>query len=344
MENLRQSIKTLQENYAPLSAVPAGKLLNLVRTYELDPGDQLSFGTTREECIFVVSGEVLQSDVETGEETVLDPESTLARPVIQLEQQQHFTARKPSILGRINPSGLDFLLSWEGLETDHPADKSFHQWLENLRNPLIFKRLPLENAYQVFRRLQLREAKAGEVIFDMGEEATQFFFIEQGEAELWRPELYEDEMKLTKHLGMGDYFGEEALVTGGVRNARIRMTCPSRLQVLEKKDFDELINATLIDRVGAGVANAMLEEGARLLDVRYQEEYEMEYIPGCSLIPLLELRERVGELTPGTDYVVYCHSGNRSDVAVMILREHNLRAVSLIGGIRDWPYAIEHPD
>ena len=117
----------------------------------------------------------------------------------------------------------------------------------------------------------------------------------------------------------------------------------SRLLVLDRKDFDELINATMIDRVSSKVANAMLEEGAKLLDVRYADEYEMEYIPGCKLIPLLELRERVSELEDGTDYVVYCHSGRRSCVAAMILRQHKLHAVSLNGGIRDWPYQVEHP-
>jgi rhodanese-related sulfurtransferase len=117
----------------------------------------------------------------------------------------------------------------------------------------------------------------------------------------------------------------------------------SRLLILDKKDFDELINAPMIERVSAKVANAMLEEGAQLLDVRYEDEYELEYIPGCTLIPLLELRERVSELESGSDYVVYCHSGKRSDVAAMILRQHKLHAVSLTGGIRDWPYQVECP-
>ena len=88
----------------------------------------------------------------------------------------------------------------------------------------------------------------------------------------------------------------------------------------------------------------MLDEGAHLLDIRYEDEYEMDYIPGCTLIPLLELRERVSELDPDRDYVVYCHSGKRSCVGAMILSEHKLRAVSLNGGIRDWPYEIEYPD
>lgn len=341
MNTLEERVHILRDHYAPLAGIPEAQLLRLIRTYDLDPGDSVTFNNDQEECIFVLSGEVEQNS--RGEEALLNPGNTLTRPVCLAGGRTTFSATQPSVLGRINPARLDFLLSWESLRTGAGADDPFRQWLSGLRNPLIFGQLPLENAHEVFRRLQPRTAKEGEIIFDMREEAKRFYFIEQGQAELWRPGLYDDELKLTKVLTAGDYFGEEALVVGGLRNARVRVSEESRLLVLDKKDFDELINAPMIDRVSAKVANAMLEEGAKLLDVRYEDEYEMEFIPGCTLIPLLELRERVSELEGGSDYVVYCHSGKRSDVAAMILRQHKLHAVSLTGGIRDWPYEIEYP-
>ena len=338
---LEERISVLRDHYPPLAGIPEAQLLRLVRTYELDPGDSVTFNNDQEECVFVLTGEVTQDSGD--EEIILDPRNTLSRPVCLASGRITFSARQQSVLGRINPARLDFLLSWESLRTDAPINDPFRQWLSGLRNPLIFGQLPLENAHAVFRRLQPVSAKEGEVIFDMREEAKQFYFIEQGRAELWRPGLYDDELKLTKVLTVGDYFGEEALLTGELRNARVRMIDDSRLLVLDKKDFDELINAPMIDRVSATVAKAMLDEGAQLLDVRYEDEYEMEYIPGCTLIPLLELRERVSELEAGKDYVIYCHSGRRSCVAAMILRQHKLHAVSLNGGIRDWPYLVEHP-
>ena len=341
MDTLEERVRILRDHYPPLAGIPEAHLLRLIRTYELDPGDSVTFNNDQEECVFVLSGEVEQNS--RGEEALLNPNNTLTRPVCLAGGHTTFLARQPSVLGRINPARLDFLLSWESLRTGVGADDPFQQWLSGLRNPLIFGQLPLENAHEVFRRLQPRTAKEGEVIFDMREEAKCFYFIEQGRAELWRPGLYDDELQLTKVLTAGDYFGEEALVVGGLRNARVRMIEESHLLVLDKKDFDELINAPMIDRVSPKVANAMLEEGAKLLDVRYADEYEMEYIPGCTLIPLLELRERVSELEGGSDYVVYCHSGKRSDVAAMILRQHKLHAVSLTGGIRDWPYQVEYP-
>ena len=338
---LEEYFGILQDHYPPLAGIPEAQLRRLIRTYELDRGDSVTFNIEQEECVFVLSGGVEQ--VGSGEEAVLEPHNTLKRPVCLAAGRTTFAARRHSVLGRINPARLDFLLSWESLGTDAPTDDSFRRWLGRLRNPLIFGQLPLENAQEIYRRLRPLSARDGEIIFDMREEAKQFYIIEQGQAELWRPGLYDDELKMTKILGVGDYFGEEALLTGELRNARVKMIGPSRLQVLEKKDFDELINAPMIERVSAKVAKAMLDEGALLLDVRYEDEYEMEYIPGCILIPLLELRERVAELRIGTDYVVYCHSGRRSCVGAMILREHKLNAVSLNGGIRDWPFEVEYP-
>jgi rhodanese-related sulfurtransferase len=342
MGTMEESVRVLRDHYPPLTGIPEAQLMRLIRTYELDPGDSVTFCSEKEECVFVLSGEVQQNN--DGEQNLLNPHNTLTRPVCLTGRNVTFSAQQSAVLGRINPARLDFLLSWESLRADTGIDEPFQRWLSGLNNPLIFSQLPLENAHEVFRRLQPYTAKQGEVIFDMREDANRFYFIESGRAELWRPGLYDDELTLTKVLTAGDYFGEEALVTGEQRNARIRMVEESSLMILEKKDFDELINAPMIERVSSRVANAMLEEGAQLLDVRYEDEYEMEYIPGCILVPLLELRERVSELESGSDYVVYCHSGRRSDVAAMILRQHKLRAVSLTGGIRDWPYEIEHPE
>jgi len=342
MGTLEENIRILRDHYPPLSGIPEAQLLRLIRTYELDPGDSVTFNSDQEECIFVLSGEVAHEC--SGKGILLGSHNTLSRPVCLTGGRTAFQARQASVLGRINPAKLDFLLSWESLRTGTQTDDPFRQWLSGLHNPLIFGQLPLENAHEVFRRLQPLTVEEGAVIFDMGEEAKQFYFIEQGRAELWRPGLYDDELKLTKVLTVGDYFGEEALLTGGLRNARVRMIDKSRLLILDKSDFDELINAPMIDRVSPKVAKAMLDEGAQLLDVRYEDEYEMEYIPGCTLIPLLELRERVNELESSSNYVIYCHSGKRSDVAAMILRQHKLHGVSLMGGIRDWPFQIEYPE
>jgi len=108
---LEESIGILRDNYSPLSGIPEAQLLRLIRTYELDPGDSVTFNSEQEDCVFVLSGEVAQDNGD--EETILDPHNTLSRPVCLASGRITFSARQHSVLGRINPSRLDFLLSWE---------------------------------------------------------------------------------------------------------------------------------------------------------------------------------------------------------------------------------------
>ncbi len=81
---------------------------------------------------------------------------------------------------------------------------------------------------------------------------------------------------------------------------------------------------------------AALARGERpvLLDVREPWEHELARLPGSVLVPLGELSERVGELDPSAEMVVYCHHGVRSLHALGLLRSLGfIRASNLVGGI-----------
>jgi rhodanese-related sulfurtransferase len=82
----------------------------------------------------------------------------------------------------------------------------------------------------------------------------------------------------------------------------------------------------------------MVETGYKLLDVRYAEEFDDHHIPGATLMPLYELRNRMDELDKSERYIVYCHAGGRSAVATLILNQNQFDVVSLEGGIRDWAF------
>ena len=79
-----------------------------------------------------------------------------------------------------------------------------------------------------------------------------------------------------------------------------------------------------------------------LLDVRNPQEYEIARIDGALLIPLHELRDRLGELDPAASIVVHCHHGPRSTQAVHFLRQMGFsRAQNLAGGINAWSLEID---
>ena len=73
---------------------------------------------------------------------------------------------------------------------------------------------------------------------------------------------------------------------------------------------------------------------ATLLDVRTPQEYGGGHIDGFRLIPVDELRERLGEIDSGKPVYVICQSGLRSYIACRILAGNGFDAYNFAGGFR----------
>ena len=84
-------------------------------------------------------------------------------------------------------------------------------------------------------------------------------------------------------------------------------------------------------------AYQLVEDGAFLLDVRTQGEWDEFHAPQATLIPLDELASRVSEIPSDQDIVVICRSGNRSQVGRDTLLDAGFTSVtSVAGGMNDW--------
>jgi len=84
-----------------------------------------------------------------------------------------------------------------------------------------------------------------------------------------------------------------------------------------------------------------LDKGADLLllDVRSRTEYEEVHLAGSTLIPLGELRSRLGELPRDKEIIVFCKISLRGYEAALILRAAGFNNVRVMdGGIAMWPY------
>ena len=80
-----------------------------------------------------------------------------------------------------------------------------------------------------------------------------------------------------------------------------------------------------------------------LIDVRTIEEHEDVRIPNSIPLPFNELEETIVMLVPNRSYkiFVYCQRGIRSQDASQILVDLGYTNVYNIGGIIDWPGALE---
>jgi rhodanese-related sulfurtransferase len=86
-------------------------------------------------------------------------------------------------------------------------------------------------------------------------------------------------------------------------------------------------------------AKKLIEEGAQLVDVRADHEWEAGRIPGATHLPLAELAERTEEIDKERPVVLYCRGGNRSTMATAALAEAGYDASKLEEGIVGWSEA-----
>lgn len=92
----------------------------------------------------------------------------------------------------------------------------------------------------------------------------------------------------------------------------------------------------------AGALQMINHKDAFVLDVRESAEYKSGHLLNAQQIPLVKLRERIGELERYRDrpIVVVCRSGQRSATACALLgREGYAQVYNLAGGVMAWQKA-----
>lgn len=344
---LDRVLDSLSHNYQPftlLSRERLSEVVNIVRFVEMRKGEIFQItGGKGQDYLFVVEGQ-LEVIYSGAIKSIASPEETRKRPVLlpPAPSTSTLVAKQDSIICHADRDLLDKLISWdEVVHMMEDTDAEMHQLMDQVRNSLVFRRLPLETVQMAFKRMKCENVKKGQEVIRQGEEGDAYYIITAGTAEVYQRGIYDDKQHKIADLKDGDAFGCEALISGSKRNETVRMTSDGTLLVLDKEAFEELISTSLIKTVHPNVAKTMLETGYSLIDVRYSEEFDENHIPGAKLIPLYELRNRMSELDKGKKYIAYCHGGARSAVATLILTQNHLDVVSLEGGIRSWPFETQ---
>jgi rhodanese-related sulfurtransferase len=94
-----------------------------------------------------------------------------------------------------------------------------------------------------------------------------------------------------------------------------------------------------METVNAEEARKLVADGAQLVDVRTDHEWDAGRIAGATHLPLAELAERAGELDKDRPVVLYCRGGTRSTMATDALAEAGFDAAKLSEGIVGWSEA-----
>jgi CRP-like cAMP-binding protein len=101
---------------------------------------------------------------------------------------------------------------------------------------LFFPRDLLQLKVSRTDRLGRQHYEAGQTILSQGDVGDAFYAIVKGECEILHVDAEGVETCVAR-LGMGQHFGEEALLTGKVRSATVRAVTPVDVVVLGRDDF-----------------------------------------------------------------------------------------------------------
>lgn len=103
-----------------------------------------------------------------------------------------------------------------------------------------------------------------------------------------------------------------------------------------QRDFDATENVQTLDLAAA--MKLVTRDDVQLLDVRPVEEYQAGHIAGAVNIPIEHLQDRLAELQPSQDIIVYCrgHLCALTNQATRLLNEHGRHAYSLNESYYDW--------
>jgi len=95
--------------------------------------------------------------------------------------------------------------------------------------------------------------------------------------------------------------------------------------------------ALLFSDLSGPAAHRLVAQGARLVDVRSQEEWDAGHLQGALHIPIDLLPARLAQLEPKeAAVIVYCRSGARSSRAKKVLLAAGFREVYNLGPMSAW--------
>jgi CRP-like cAMP-binding protein len=335
---------TLLRNFSPLDGLKNENLRALARKTalrELAQGRLLfKEGDTDKRTFYLVSGtvELLSGGriVATVSAGSADAKHPLA-PVLPRRCMARVASDRIEYLS-IDSDLLDVLLTWDQTGTYEVGElqsggEGGGDWMTVLLQSRAFHRIPPANLQAVFIRMQRVEYAAGDTIIRQGDEGDYFYVVVSGRCVVTRETpLNRDGIKLAE-LGMGDTFGEEALISGARRNATVTMLTDGALMRLGKDDFNSLLNEPLLRWVDYAEARRIVAGGGRWLDVRLPSEFEHCHFDNAINVPLYFVRLKLKTLEPSVPYVVCCDNGRRSSAAAYLLSERGFDTVVLKDGI-----------
>lgn len=300
-------------------------------------------GDKMERVAYLLKGTVELCDA-TGDKRQITAGTQKAS--LPLEQgtlhQSSARALADSQLIMVDANLLDIMLTWTqsgGYEVQELAGDDTlpngGDWMSRLLQAKVFHRIPPANIQSIFMRMEALHFHQGESVINQGDEGDRFYLVREGYCDVVRKTRKNPEGVCLATLKAGENFGEEALISGGKRNASVVMRTDGVMMSLKKSDFLELMNEPLLSWLDYAAAKRAAGEGAVWIDVRLPAEHQSRRIADSINIPLPILRAKLDRLDQRRRYIVYCDTGRRSSTATYLLTQNGFEAFILKNGLQN---------
>ena len=337
--------KSLLQTFVPVNALTGDhldRLLDQQRVVHFAPGQTLfTFGESDAATIYLLKGEV-ELELAGGEKQIVSAGGQESWHPLDHVQPRRATCRAVTDVSvvQFDSSGLDSILAWDQSAgyvildiNSNAAYQDDRHWMIRLLKSKIFYKVPPGNILEIFRRLKPSKYRAGDWVITQGDDADCFYIIKDGMCEVLIKAEGATEPTPVAMLEQGQWFGEDALLTGRPRNASIVMATDGVLMRLDRKDFDELLREPIVHTIDLEDARKRISEGARWLDVRTPDEFDQSHLQSAMNMPLNVLRLKSRLLDPAKTYVTCCDTGRRSASAAFLLNNAGLDVHVLEGGL-----------
>jgi CRP-like cAMP-binding protein len=351
MADEREATSTLLKSLAPLDGLKRDNLAALAKKVSVRTmmAGRMLFkeGDTDKHSIWLIAGMV---EIRDGDKTIamIQGGTPEAKSPLYPGTPRRVSARAVDEINylAIDSELLDVIITWdqtgsyEVTELQAQAQSAGDDWMTTLLQTKAFHRIPPANIQAIFMRMQRVPYRAGELVIKQGDEGDYFYVLVSGRAVVTRETpLNKEGIKLAE-LGIGDSFGEEALIAEAKRNATVTMLTDGMVMRLNKEDFRELMNEPLLQWLNYEEAREIVARGGKWLDVRLPSEHQNLCIEESLNIPLYFIRLKLSALDPKVPYVVYCDTGRRSSAAAYIMVERGFDAYVLRGGLASGNVAL----
>ena len=253
-----------------------------------------------------------------GRVRTLQPDATLSATSRQSRHPLYpghagiFTLSAVEML-RIGSRELAFLLDDRCPDARSP-DENSDVWQIRFLHSHMMSSLPMPCWQGLLRVLEPMDFQAGSDVIVEGdaEHTNHCFILASGRAFVHRAQT--GHRQVLRHLGPGDFFGEDALISRLPRNASVTLSESGRVMRLAREDFQRFLQQALLSE--AREARSRTESAG----------YSSLRLNRLSITGVASLRECLDALDPCCGYRIEGDEPKAVDLAIFLLRQRGIEA------------------